>query len=293
VYNRGIDQSFRKLATPKSTWLVTADYFGKRVFVLQEPLNKRGGKDDADTTGRIVWQCGHVMLKWLERYGFSRLTGKDDNDDALVSRASLCGVDLSAGAGLIALALVAAGIGRVGATETGAQLRHLRDNVSEVTTSGGGGKGGIIQTADIAWGIETGDFIEKCNSFGDINFFISSDILYIALRDGLGDALRATLIDAASCVGSGGAIFFGFEERLHREEEEWLESLKNVGHLDCEEIPKNETVLTQSEMLKNAGGPPQTHEDDEDDGGGGGGGLGCLFWQPPDLRFFFIRSKKI
>ena len=189
--------------------------------------------------------------------------------------------------------MVAAGIGRVGATETGVQLRHLRDNVTE----GSGNARIIIQTADIAWGIKTEEFNEKCKVFGgEINFFMSSDILYIALRDGLGDELRATLIDAASRLlvnggGGEGAIFFGFEERLHREEAEWLETLKTAG-LTFEEIS---TVITQSDMLENAGGPPTHNDDEDDDGGGDGGGrsLESIFWQPPDIRMFLIRATKI
>ena len=84
-------------------------------------------------------------------------------------------------------------MGRVGETETGAQLRHLRANV--------GGPG--IATCDLARG---GDALVALAAlpFPKIDFFTCSDVLYIALRDGLGSDLLSTVVSCARIAAPGG-----------------------------------------------------------------------------------------
>jgi hypothetical protein len=264
------------LADPKKTspddWTLSTRIFGSQITVTQEDLSLRVGDGDADTTGRIVWECGNVMLRWLERGGdaaFFSLAGRRP-----ATRGELSCVDVSAGAGFCALALAAAGLRHVGATETGAQLAHLRRNLA----------GSRVRAAELRWGGDAAAALRALlpppppDGGGAFDFCVISDVLYIALRDGLGDALRDCVARVARALARGGGVFFGFEERLIDAEAAWLRALPGAG-VSVEELPRDCARIERAEALEGAGGPRAPDA------------LADVFWQPPDVRLFVLRAS--
>jgi hypothetical protein len=108
-------------------YTVATTFRGARVELLQVPRAR--GADGADITGWAAWEASNVLLRWAA-------------DDAHLSRALLgggsapcppwCGLsvlDLSAGAGLVALAAAAAGAASVTACDIHPQLPQLVGNL--------------------------------------------------------------------------------------------------------------------------------------------------------------------
>lgn len=281
---------------------------GATVSVSQEGLRDADDADDdappsacssgeaarvaVDTTGRLVWPCSSLLLRWLE--DDVRLARLCPHANAAVR--PLRAIDVSSGAGLIACALAAAGF-RVLATETAHQLVLLRANVAVAAAASGGA---AADSAEYLWG---GDPAVILNSWGGgvagrgggsadappppPDFAVVSDVLYIALRDGLARELSHTLRALAGCVLGG--VLFGYEERLWREEGEFMASLTaplppggsegdacGASALCVEELSGTEVELQRCDAV-----------------GGEEGGLADVFWQPPPFRVFILRRRAV
>lgn len=255
------------------SWSVTASYFGAPSLTIdQEPLSAR--THAGDTTGRVVWECGNVMLRWLERGGVTRLLsppGAPPTACVLSSSvAGLCALDMSAGAGLAAIAFARGGA-RVAASETADQLAHLARNVA-------------LNAVDVAllehrWGSAGSreELLPPWNSDASLpyDFGFCSDVLYIALCNRLGDALADSLRTATALCRGG--LVFGFEERLVDEENEWVIALAGAGGVFVEEVTV--PAGTRDDALENAGGPNS----------GESAALGALFYSAPPVRLFILR----
>jgi hypothetical protein len=268
-----------------------ATFRGVTVSVPQEALPPGAAQPDpapaaVDTTGRLVWECCAVFLKWLgSDANLLRLTGGAATGLALL--------DLSCGAGLVPLALRSAlpppALRCVRAWETPQQLPHLLRSLAPVLPSGGGGcssgGGGCLAQAYL-WGQDPAPLLQQ----QPLHAALCSDVLYIALRDGLARQLSCTLRHLAGQLSSGGAVLFGFEERLLREEEEFMSALAlplapvgggsgaGAGSSEAfwegaapallvEELPSAETALRREDTF----GSPD------------------IFWEPPHIRLFLLR----
>ena len=232
--------------------LARTRFLGASASVSQEPLAARAAQAAAgvDTTGRVVWECCNVLLRWLERRGsLARLlggggdgggggSGKDggggDGGDARALLRALHVVDLSAGAGLVALALASAGAALVTATDTPAQLPLLRSNLAPAAAN--------ARVLELLWGEDVAPLVAARGASdtgalaaasdaasGGASAFpppppqlcVCSDILYIALRDGLSRQLSWTLRALAASM----PLLFAFEERLIAEETAFMLAL--------------------------------------------------------------------
>jgi len=251
-------RALRAAGAETDAWPVAAPAWGARVAVTAAPRAARAG-DAGDTTGRVVWECGVAMVRWLERGGacaWARVLGG-------AARGAARGLELSAGAGWCALALAAGGAARVVATETGGALAPLRANVAR------GPLGARVAVAEHAWG--RGGL--RAAAGGRVDFAFCSDVLYIALRDGLGGALAASVGEAAA-LAAPGALLFGFEERLVDDEARWLAELPRAARVRLEELPRAECALARDDAL------PRAREDAPD-----------VFWEAPPIRIFVVTSE--
>ena len=259
----------------------TFAFRGHTVRAAQQPRSSR--TDAGDTTGRIVWECSLSVLKYLSQ----------DDHLSLLSALPLAGkrvLELSAGAGLVALALAACGA-EVVAAETAEQLPLLSRNLAAAAAAPPAPAAALYY-----WGTPLGALA----AHPPFDCALCVDVLYIALRDGLGRELSATLRWLVAGGAARGGLLFAFEERLIDEEGAFMAALAEplppaaglcapggAPPLRVTELPPpaGACALTQEEALSGCGG-----------GGGGGGGeeeeegaqLGALFWQPPPVRLFLL-----
>ncbi|RYG51386.1 hypothetical protein EON66_10815 [archaeon] len=79
------------------------------------------------------------------------------------------------------------------------------------------------------------------------------------------------------------AIIFVFEERLCRQEEAYMQSLglSGEGPLLVEELKDKDVEVTFENRLQGAGGHADTDLWNP-----------SLFWEPPPIRMFTLRSKR-
>jgi hypothetical protein len=307
-------------------------FLGAVAAVSQEPLAARAEQTAAggDTTGRIVWECSNAMLRFLERPGgFARVLRASASastsapaaaDDARGALGALHVIDLSAGAGLIALALAAAGAACVTATDTAAQLPLLRHNLASATDN--------ARVRELLWGESVAPLFEGEEAGAGATtepqpqapplqallpppprppppppppgLCVCSDVLYIALRDGLARQLSWTLRALAQRV----PVFFAFEERLISEESAFIESLREplaalggdelesggrtiagggapppwrgaAPALSVEELPPADVRLDKGDALEREDGGELCPVD--------------VFWEAPPLRAFVMR----
>jgi hypothetical protein len=222
-----------------------------------------------------------VFLKWLgSDANLARLAGTGGTPAS-----GLTLLDLSCGAGLVPLALRSAlpppALRCVLAWETQQQLPHLLRSLAPVLAGGG------CQAQAYYWGQDPRPLLLLPEGLQPPCAALCSDVLYIALRDGLARQLSSTLRHLAGLLGRG-AVLFGFEERLLREEEAFMQELRlplaaaaaggggGSGHfweraapaLAVEELPSSEAALSREETV----GSPD------------------IFWQPPNVRLFLLRS---
>jgi hypothetical protein len=250
---------------------------GQTVTAAQQERASR--TDSGDTTGRIVWECSLCLLKWLS---------SDDHLSFLTAQPLPAArvLELSAGAGLVALALSACGA-TVVAAETAEQMPLLSRNLAGAAAAHGGGAAIAVEHY---WGSPLG-------ALGDPPFFdfaLCSDVLYIALRDGLSRELSATLRWLVAGGAARGGLLFAFEERLVDEEGAFMAALGEplppatgrcapggAPPLRVAELPPpaGACALTQEEAARGCG-----CADDE------GAQLGALFWQPPPVRLFLLTA---
>ena len=271
----------------------TLTFRGHEVVVVEEALPTRKGDSDPDTTGRLVWECSSLFLKWLSSDDhFAQLCGSPSTPFS-----DACILDLSSGAGLVPLALCKGGVSKVLSWETASQLRHLRANTA----------GTPIHTSVYYWGEDPAPLLAECGT-PTLTCALCSDVLYIALRDGLHRHLSVTLRALTRHLQKEGAILFGFEERLIREEGEFMHSLTlplepwvgdsespsgeegvsvavsgfaALGALPIKvvELPVGDTQLTREDTLQRKGVG--------EEGGEGAANLD-IFWEPPPIRLFLL-----
>jgi hypothetical protein len=228
------------MTAPTPWGVLTTTFRGAAVTLQQEPLSARTGDGSGDTTGRIVWECSSVLLRWLEHdANLARLSC------ATPLLSALRAMDLSAGAGLLALSLSAAGCTRVAAAETATQLPQLSRNVAAARAG--------VALLEHRWGDAPESLAPPWAAAGapSYDFATCSDVLFIALRDGVAAELAATLRVLARAVAGG--ILFGFEERLVREEGAFMAALSEGGALRVEELPHGDTVLAREHALQDEG----------------------------------------
>ena len=311
------------------------------VYIAQEH-RARGpvGTAHHDNTGWQVWECSNVMLRFLLKKDLLK------NESSLILDEKSRILDLSAGAGLISIALAASLGCRVVASDTTPQLPQLLRNVKrnkEVIKK----SGGSVLVRSCYWGdkieesgMKTIPFItpntwlheaEAINDNDDnsgvavgghtieesatkynfendeklvddkeeeedkednasssllfpwFDLCVVSDVLYIALRDGLAPQLRKSLRSLSS-EGSCKAVLFAFEERLIREEEAFMAALGGFDAADgltvnVVELESKYCTLEKHEALSNVGGllREQTLAAD-------------IFWEPPPVRMFLFKQ---
>lgn len=145
-------------------------------------------------------------------------------------------LDVSAGVGLVSIGAASAGA-TVTATDIPSQLPLLQSNVdaaSDMIASSSGG--GSIRVASLLWGTDVASLRGLGEPAWDVGLL--SDVLFIALRDGLQAELTATL---TNLVLHCNAVMFGFEERLIADETEFmvgLQPLLNVQEFEWVEAKK-------------------------------------------------------
>ena len=262
---------------------VSTNFRGHTVFVDQEPRDRVPGSDN---TGWCVWEASNVLLRYV---------AIDDNVDALLAAgsrgspargtspfdwASLRLLDLSSGAGLVAVACAAAGA-RVLATDIPDQLPQLERVVARA------GQSGRVTCAPLWWGAPASElrppWVAADDSGGSggavagdwFDVALVSDILYIALRDGrtaeLAETLRAAVAASAACL-------FSFEERLPDEEQAFMTALG--ADVDARELTGAAVAVTLETALVGAGGHADTDLWNP-----------SLFWEAPPIRMFVLTER--
>jgi hypothetical protein len=223
----------------------------------------------SDTPGRIVWECSLSVLKFLG----------DDDHLALLGALPLTGkrvLELSAGAGLVTLALAACGA-EVVAAETAEQLPQLARNLAR----GEGAPAPVVHY----WGAPLGA-LQAPPAF---DFALCCDVLYIALRDGLARELSATLRRLVAGSAARGGLLFAFEERLIDEEAAFMAALAEpLAPAPAGCAPEGAPALRVAELPPPAGAAALTREEALLGCGGEGEQLGALFWLPPPVRLFLL-----
>ena len=145
-------------------------------------------------------------------------------------------LDVSAGVGLVSIGAASAGA-IVTATDIPSQIPLLQSNVDAATDLiASTSTGGSIRVASLLWGTDAASLRGPGEPAWDIGLL--SDVLFIALRDGLQAELTATL---TNLVLHCNAVMFGFEERLIADETEFmvgLQSLLNVQEYEWVEAKK-------------------------------------------------------
>jgi len=198
-------------------------------------------------------------------------------------------LDLSAGAGLVACLLAAAGARHVTASDLPDQLPQLRCNVERA------GLSDRVSCCELWWGADVSsvrprdDVVSGGAGPSSTRWFdlvVGSDILYIALRDSRTAELAATVRSLAQVSSS---ILWVFEERLPAEEEAFMAALRCGGGLGggapapplaVRELTGDAVALTYEQSLKGAGGHADTELWNPH-----------LWWEPPPIRMFVINSN--
>jgi hypothetical protein len=141
-----------------------------------------------------------------------------------------------------------------------------------------------------------GESIQHLTARGGFDLILASDIVFIAIRDGITDKLAASLRELTQHCHR---LLFVFEERLPDEEQEFMEllglprsskprsrraatapppvAISEPATLQVLEITGDALVLTQEDALKGAGGHPDTEL-----------WMPSLFWEPPPIRLFIL-----
>lgn len=194
-------------------YTVKTSFRGKEVALLQTPRDK--GEDGQDNTGWAVWEASNILLRWVASdanvaHALSSAPGDANAIDPAPAHhtwSSLSVLDLSAGAGLVALAAAAGGARAVAASDIPAQLPQLRDNIrrsgyavvspTSTSTSIQGG----IAVIPYYWGEDVAALkpsaLSSEDEAGDVwyDLVLVSDIIFIAIRDGRTKELEKTLRD--------------------------------------------------------------------------------------------------
>jgi hypothetical protein len=233
-------------------------------------------------------------------------------------------LDLSAGAGLLAISFAKAGAANAAASDIPAQLPQLEENVeraglavrrwpSSSSTAAEDEKAppkrlcgpGGITVVPLYWGEPLEGLKESMTdkpieAAPPCDITVASDILFIALRDGRTKELAYTLKNLL-LKGVTKAILFAFEERLWREEDEWMREVMGLGfeppsspsgsaataeddrHLfRVTELKGDDVTLTFEESLASKGaGAPDSEIFNP-----------FLFWECPPVRMFIITLRK-
>jgi predicted nicotinamide N-methyase len=112
---------------------------------------------------------------------------------------------------------------------------------------------------------------------------VVSDVLYIALRDGLDTLLRKTLRQLSG-TNICSRLLFAFEERLIHEEEEFMSTLGGFDDVDglnvsVIEIENKYCKIEKEQALRNVGGLVREETLAAD-----------IFWEPPPVRMFVLKK---
>jgi predicted nicotinamide N-methyase len=269
----------------ESKYTTTFSFRGHTTTLLQIPREKEGGQDN---TGWCLWEASNILMRYLS---------DDERLKELVpgTFSSLRILDLSAGAGLVTLSCAAAGADVV-SCDIPLQLPQLERNVSAA--------GLRVRIEPYWWGEPT----DALAADGPFDLVLASDIVFIAIRDGITAKLAATIRDLV--LNHCQRLLFVFEERLPDEEQEFMEELGLAPHptarrrrhesaeegvhvsgmseessaaklmLDVREVTGDAVVLTQEEALKGAGGHADTDLWNP-----------SLFWEPPPIRLFILSKR--
>lgn len=180
---------------------VTAFQFrGKKTTITQIPREKEAGDDN---TGWCLWEASNVLMRFLADDQNLRELFHDD-----VEWPSLRILDFSAGAGLVTLASAAAGA-TVVSCDIPSQLPQLELNVRDAAVT--------ARVIPFLWGQPTDALAAAVSAASDAprllppyDLVLASDIVFIAIRDGLTGPLAASLVDLAGRQAR--YVLFVFEE---------------------------------------------------------------------------------
>jgi predicted nicotinamide N-methyase len=276
---------------------------GRTVSLLQTPRDKTA--DGQDNTGWCVWEVSNIALRYLgadahlshvlapppaehggAAAGAAHVTGATTPGDPW---RGLRVLDLSAGAGLVTLAVAAAGAWVV-ATDVPAQVPQLSANVA----AGGADLAARVSVVPLFWGESLAPAVAAMERLAGprpdagggappFDLVVASDILFIALRDSRTAELTATL---AGLTRVARGVLFAFEERLFRQEDAYMRALGDttVALADAvvvEEVDKAHCAVEYEDSLakQGAGGHPDTDLWNPH-----------LFWECPPVRMFIMRA---
>ena len=201
-------------------------------------------------------------------------------------------LDLSAGAGTLGIAAACAGSGTVVMADIGPQLEQLETNV-QANGAAVSAPGALAQPAGAAaagtsasipvveyWWAQPVDALRAVvaaptrpsvgypdKPYGAV---VASDVIFIAVRDGLEDQLHDTLVKAATELSD--VVLCAWEERLPDEEQAFLDALAASGSVRVTELMAPALELDQAHAM--AGIQGATGEEL----------VGSIFWEPPPIR---------
>jgi hypothetical protein len=256
-----------RAADDEARLTVSVRFRGAEARILQQQRPR--GEDGSDNTGWQVWECSNLALRYIgdDASLAGLLVGERGWEgagpppspaegggagDSSPPFSSLRILDLSSGAGLIALACAAAGAS-VWASDIVPQLPQLlhnarRNGVLLATDDDDHHPGGcgLLRVLPYAWGEAVSSLRPRApvssvrrdtaagasgeeeagGLFPWYDVCVASDILFIALRDGFAPHLAATLRGLCLVCRS---VLFAFEERLIPEETAFMEALERAA----------------------------------------------------------------
>lgn len=215
---------------------------GKRVRLHAEPQTL------SRTTGWTTWNASLATVAYLERLLAS-------SSSLSSSPSSFTFADLSTGNGLVAIAAALLGATSVEATEIPTCSALPRANAEA--------NGVSMNVRDYAWG---DDLPDDRLFFTGKNLVTAVDLLFIAVRDGLEERLRTTLVELCR---RNDRVVFAFEERLVTRERAFVETMRKI--LDATEIERREFETTR-----------------DDDGDL----ARDMFHEPPPVRMYELRRRR-
>lgn len=300
--------------------VVTLDVDGRRVRLREAPRPGGGAAAGAaeDTTGRLVWECANVVLRFVTTSSTAAASGAPAGAATGaggapplsraglapgVQPASLAWLDLSAGAGLLAAGLTALGARRVLAADTASALPLLRENVAAAAAAASVSPppqcvefywGQTLERLCPPWAPADAASVPPSAPWFDVA--LASDLAYIALGGTGLPAREAELSDSlVALVASGVArvVVFAYEERLVAEEDAFVALLAARPGVALEEVLGAPARLAKELRLRRSASSDASEAGGEGAAAPAGGAeeevsTEDIFWEPPPVRLFLL-----
>ena len=151
------------------------------------------------TTGNVSWNASYVVLRFLEQ--------KLKHQKSSV-------LDLSAGLGLVGCSLHALGHDVMMSEIGQSQLETLGKNVASNAF--------YVENPPVVFPFKWGEALQIAKR---MNIVVASDLVYIAIRDGIGRELVDALVQ---CLRVSDTLLIAYEERVLHQESEFFVELQRV-----------------------------------------------------------------